>query len=191
MYRRILFIVLALAGLSPAQTLAAPSPQADLATALAGFQSFPVGSNTGLTSGEASARGKSYPLVTIKVSDVRGGSFTLIRRIMLYVPPALAERTYAFRLSGSVPGNLTYEVTQAAAAGAPAFVTHCRASRNGPGRVNMLIKCYRPEVEALGSLAQPSFTFTFKVDPTFGIGIGEGLDNIFTVETGSDFTPAF
>ncbi len=189
MFRR-LSVALALAGLAVSPAWSAGGLKSDFLTALSGFQKFPVASETGLALGDAAAAGRTFPLASLKISNVSGGSFTLTRKL-LYVPATQKERTYQFRLTGGTADVLQYEVTQAATADSPALLTHCQGKKTGQGRFGILIRCFRPEVEALGSLAQPSFTFLFKADPTFGIQMGEGLDNIFTVDAGSDYTPTF
>ncbi|MDP1630097.1 MAG: hypothetical protein Q8L66_01600 [Caulobacter sp.] len=180
--------LLACLAASPAR--AAADLKGDLFAVLTAFQSVPVGKRTGVAIGTATAAGKTFPLANLQVSDVNGGAFTLTRTL-LFVPASEKTRTYGFKLVSGTADTLKFQVTQAATDAMPTLVTQCQGKKNGSGRVNILVRCFRPDVAALGSLAEPSFTFTFKADPTFAIQMGEGLDNLFEVETSSDFRPAF
>jgi hypothetical protein len=176
---------------SATPALAEPSLRSDFAAMLEQFQAHGEPGKTGIAIGQASAAGKTFPLARIQVSAVTGAGFTLSRKI-LFVPDNLKDQSYGFRFVSASATELVYEVTQSAAGEMAAVTVRCRGRQKRPARGDIQFNCYRPEVERLGpSLAQPSFTFTFTATPQFSIGIGEGLDNIFTVDTNSDFKPRF
>lgn len=168
---------------------AGPSFQTRFTAALKAVSAYAVTEEPGILIGEATAAGHTIPLVSVRVSDVRDGSFRLTRK-MLFGPPEQAETSWDFRVAG--PGgnadDLRYAVTQTqvSAAGQPRVATECLARRASSGAVSM--QCFRPEIAKLGpGIAQPSFTFAFRPWPLFEIDIGPGLDNIFTVKAGSEF----
>lgn len=181
----------ALTGIGLALATAAPSVAAplreDFAAMLAGFQAHGEPGRTGIAMGLAKAGGRTTP-VKLQITGVSGLNFTLTRNLM-FGPPDLKQATYGFRFTGAGADGLVYEVTQSPVGTQPAVTVRCRGKKDGAGRVDVTFSCLRPEVEALGALAQPSFTFTFRVGPPFGIAIGEGLDNVFAVDTNSDFKP--
>ena len=181
----------ALAGTVLAFAMTAPALSAplrdDFAAMLTGFQAHGEPGRTGIAMGLAKAGGKTTP-VKVQLSGVAGLDFTLARSLM-FGPPDLKQATYGFRFTGAGADGLVYEVTQSPVGTQPAVTARCRGKKDGAGRVDVTFRCLRPEVEALGSLAEPSFTFTFRTGPPFGIVIGEGLDNVFAVETSSDYKP--
>jgi hypothetical protein len=179
-------IVLALA--CTAQAAAAPLHD-DFEAMLSGFQAYGEPGRTGIAMGLAKAGERTTP-VKVQITSVAGPNFTLTRSLM-FGPPELKHATYGFRLTGAGAGGLVYEVTQSPVGTQPAVTVRCRGQKNGPGRADVTFTCLRPEVEALGSLAEPSFTFTFRMGPPFAIVIGEGLDNVFSVDTNSDYQPRF
>ena len=186
MTRSLAGVALAFACTAPA---AAATLREDFAAMLSGFQAHGEPGRTGIAMGLARAGGKTTP-VKLQLSGVAGLNFTLTRSLM-FGPPDLKQATYGFRFTGAGADGLVYEVTQSPVGTQPAVTVRCRGKKDGPGRADITFKCLRPEVEALGSLAEPSFTFTFRMGPPFGIAIGEGLDNVFAVDANSDYKPQF
>lgn len=175
-------LILALATATPA---GAASLRDDFGAMLARFSAFGEPGRTGMAMGLAKVGGKTTP-VKLQISGVSGMNFAL-KRSLLFGPPDLKEATYAFRFFGAGPDGLVYDVTQSPVGAQPSVTVRCRGRKDGPGRVDVTFRCFRPEVEALGSLAEPSFTFTFRTGAPFGVAIGEGLDNVFTVDASSGF----
>lgn len=170
-------------------TAVAASLRDDFAAMLAAFQAHGEAGRTGIAMGLAKAGGKTTP-VRVQLGAVSGMNFTLTRSL-LFGPPELKQATYRFRFTGMSGEALGYEVTQSKVGSQPEVTVRCRGKKDGPGRIDVTFRCFRPEVEALGSLAEPSFTVSFRAGPPFGIAIGEGLDNVFAVDANSDFTPRF
>lgn len=176
-----------IAALAMNTTAVAASLRDDFAAMLAAFQAHGEAGRTGIAMGLAKVGGKTTP-VKVQLGAVSGMNFTLTRSL-LFGPPELKQATYRFRFTGTNAQGLAYEVTQSPIGTQPEVTVRCQGKKVGPGRIDVTFRCFRPEVEALGSLAEPSFTVSFRAGPPFGIAIGEGLDNVFAVDTNSDFTP--
>ena len=164
--------------------------QTTFSAAITQFAAYGEPGKTGIAIGQASAAGRTIPVARIQISEVQGRDFTLSRRI-LFVPADQKDQTFRFRFTRATDDILVYSVTQTPGLTTASQTVNCVGRRNGPGGLNLLFKCYRPEVEALGTLAEASFTFTFATDvnPPFRIAIGDGLDNIFNLDASSAFTP--
>lgn len=182
--------VLILAGVLAAASalpVRAASLKDDFAGMLARFQAYGEPGRTGIAMGLAKAATRTTP-VRLQVAGVNGLNFTLSRELM-FGPPDLKRADYGFRFVSAGPDGLVYDVTQSAVGSQPVVTARCRGKKDGPGRVDVTFRCLRAEVEALGSLAEPSFTFRFRTGPPFGISVGEGLDNVISIEANSNFAP--
>lgn len=183
--------VLGVLALTASPARAESALQTAFGAAITQFAAYGEPGKTGIAVGQASAGGRTIPVARIQITEVRGMNFTLSRRI-LFVPADQKDQTFRFRFIRATDDILVYSVTQTPGLTTATQTVNCVGRRNGPGALNLLFKCYRPEVESLGSLAEPSFTFTFATDvnPPFRIAIGEGLDNIFTIDASSAFSPS-
>ena len=190
MLRTIMTLTVGAAALVASPARADSALQTTFRAAITQFAAYGEPGRTGIAIGQAAAGGRTIPAVRIKITEAQGMDFTL-SRLILFVPENQKDQTFRFRFIRATDDILVYSVTQTPGMTTATQTVNCVGRRNGPGALNLLFKCYRPEVESLGTLAEPSFTFTFATDvnPPFRIAIGEGLDNIFTIDTSSAFTP--
>jgi hypothetical protein len=190
MFRTIVTLAVGAAALVASPARADSALQTTFRAAITQFAAYGEPGKTGIAIGPASAGGRTFPVARIKITEAQGMDFTL-SRLILFVPDAQKDQTFRFRFTRATADTLVYSVTQTPGLTTASQTVNCVGRRNGQGALNLLFKCYRPAVEALGTLAEPSFTFTFATDvnPPFRIAIGEGLDNIFTLDASSAFAP--